>query len=212
MQPDFVFSSESVTAGHPDKLCDQISDAIVDRYLRQDPLSRVIAECAVSTSILFLSVKSRSRATIDAPAAAREVLREVGYVADKGFDARSCTIMTSLHELADEEHARLDEELLDDVTIDHMPARDQATVFGYACSDTGVHMPLPIWLAHKLARKLSDVQREREYLSPDGKIQVAVEYHDHRPARIAGISIVACQHTRLHALRPASSTPSSASA
>jgi S-adenosylmethionine synthetase len=196
MQPDYVFSSESVTAGHPDKLCDQISDAIVDRYLRQDPLSRVTAECAVSTSILFLSVKSRSRATIDAPAAAREVLREIGYVGHQGFDARTCTIMTSLHELADDGHAQIDEEVLDDESIDRVPARDQATVFGYACSDTSMHMPLPIWLAHRLARKLSELQRELVTLSPDGKIQVAVEYHDHRPIRIAGISIVACQHSR----------------
>jgi len=196
MQPDFVFSSESVTAGHPDKLCDQISDAIVDRYLRQDPLARVSAECAVSTSILFLSVKARSAATIDGPATAREVLRDIGYVGDRGFDARTCTIMTSLHEVADDEQAPLHEELLDDAAIDRIPAHDQATVFGYACRDTEVHMPLPIWLAHRLARKLSEVQRQREYLSPDGKIQVAVEYHDHRPVRIAGISIVACQHSR----------------
>ena len=132
MQPDFVFSSESVTAGHPDKVCDQISDAIVDRFLRQDPLARVNAECAVSTSILFLSVKARAQATVDAPASAREVLRDVGYSGNGAFDARTCTIMTNLYELPDDPRIRVDEESLDDAGLDRITARDQATVFGYA--------------------------------------------------------------------------------
>jgi S-adenosylmethionine synthetase len=195
MQPDFVFSSESVTPGHPDKLCDQISDAIVDRFLRQDQLARVNAECAVSTSILFLSVKARSRAIVDAPAAAREVLREVGYTGEGGFDARTCTIMTNLHELALDPKLMLDEETLDDAAIDRVTARDMASVFGYACRDTDAHMPLPIWLAHRLARQLFEVQRDLDYLSPDGKVQVAVEYRDFKPARIDGVALVACQYS-----------------
>lgn len=194
MQPDFVFSSESVTAGHPDKVCDQISDAIVDRFLRQDPLSRVNAECAISTSILFLSVKARSEATVDAPSAAREVLRDVGYASKGSFDARTCTIMTNLHELPDDGRSRVDEEGLDDDGIERVTARDQATVFGYACRDTDAGMPLPIFLAHRLARRLFQVQRELDYLSPDGKTQVAIEYRDFRPVRIHGVSLVACQH------------------
>jgi S-adenosylmethionine synthetase len=198
MQPDFVFSSESVTAGHPDKVCDQISDAIVDRFLRQDPLARVNAECAVSTSILFLSVKVRAQATVDAPAAAREVLREVGYAGNGAFDARSCTIMTNLHEIPDEPRNRIDEEGLDDAAIDRIPARDQATVFGYACRDTDVGMPLPIWLAHRLSRRLFEVQRELDYLAPDGKTQVAVEYRGFRPIRIHSVSLVACQYQLNH--------------
>jgi S-adenosylmethionine synthetase len=202
MQPDFVFSSESVTAGHPDKVCDQISDAIVDRFLRQDPLARVNAECAVSTSILFLSVKARSASTVDAPAAAREVLRDVGYSGNGAFDARTCTIMTNLHELPDDPRLRVDEEGLDDAGIDRVVARDQATVFGYACRDTEVLMPLPIALAHRLARRLFQVQRELDYLSPDGKTQVAVLYKDYKPVRIDGVTLVACQ---FNANRPAPS-------
>jgi S-adenosylmethionine synthetase len=202
MQPDFVFSSESVTAGHPDKVCDQISDAIVDRFLRQDPLARVNAECAVSTSILFLSVKARSQATVDAPAAAREVLRDVGYSGNGAFDARTCTIMTNLHELPDDPRLRVDEEGLDDAGIERLVARDQATVFGYACRDTETLMPLPIVAAHRLARRLFQVQRELDYLSPDGKTQVAVAYRDYEPVRIDGVTIVACQY---NAARPSAS-------
>lgn len=202
MQPDFVFSSESVTAGHPDKVCDQISDAIVDRFLRQDPLARVNAECAVSTSILFLSVKARSQATVDAPAAAREVLRDVGYSGNGAFDARTCTIMTNLHELPDDPRLRVDEEGLDDAGIERLVARDQATVFGYACRDTETLMPLPIVAAHRLARRLFQVQRELDYLSPDGKTQVAVAYRDYKPVRIDGVTLVACQY---NASRPSAS-------
>jgi S-adenosylmethionine synthetase len=200
MQPDFVFSSESVTAGHPDKLCDQISDAIVDAHLAQDPQARVVAECAVSTGILFLSVKCRSKARIDASACARDVLRAVGYSNERGFDGRTCTIMTNLHEQPDDGRSGLDEEDLDEAGMDRVTARDQATLFGFACLDTDDGMPLPIWLAHRLARRLSAVQRELDYLSPDGKTQVAVEYREYKPVRIDGISIVACQPNRL---RPA---------
>jgi S-adenosylmethionine synthetase len=197
MQADFIFSSESVTAGHPDKLCDQISDAIVDRYLRQDPRARVVVESAISTGILFVSIKARSTATVDAPAAAREVLREVGYTgSSRGFDARTCTVMTNLHELPEELFSRIDEEDLDDRAIERVTARDQATVFGYSCSDTPHGMPLPIWLAHRLARRLAEVRSDLDYLSPDGKTQVAVEYKDQRPARIHGITLIACQRER----------------
>lgn len=202
MQPDFVFSSESVTAGHPDKVCDQISDAIVDRFLRQDPLARVNAECAVSTSILFLSVKARSQATVDAPAAAREVLRELGYAGSGGFDSRTCTIMTNLYELPEDARLRVDEEGLDDRGFDRVFARDQATVFGYACRDTDSLMPLPIVLAHRLARRLFLVQRELDYLSPDGKTQVAIEYRDFKPVRVDSVTLVACQY---NASRPSPS-------
>jgi S-adenosylmethionine synthetase len=197
MQPDFIFSSESVTAGHPDKLCDQISDALVDRYLRQDPRARVVVESAISTGILFVSIKARSTATVDAPAAAREVLRDVGYTgSSRGFDARTCTVMTNLHELPEELFARLDEENLDDRGIERVTARDQATVFGFACTDTAIGMPLPICLAHQLAQRLAAVRSELDYLSPDGKTQVAVEYKDYRPHRIHGITLIACQRER----------------
>lgn len=194
MQPEFVFSSESVTAGHPDKLCDQVSDALVDRYLRQDRRARVVAECAVSTGIVFLSIKAHSAATVDAAAAAREVLRDVGYARDGGFDARGCTVVTSYVDVPGSTVAPLDEEALDDAAIEAVDAREQATVFGFACDDTPQHMPLPIVLAHTLAARLSAQQAEVAALSPDGKTQVAIEYRDHRPARIDGITVVAAQH------------------
>ncbi|MFM2417392.1 MAG: hypothetical protein RL385_2115 [Pseudomonadota bacterium] len=196
MQSDFVFSSESVTAAHPDKVCDQISDALVDRYLRQDPGARVSAECAVSTGIVFLSVKAASTASVDAPACAREVLRHVGYSADGGFDARSCTVMTSLHDLPSEVYPRLLEEELDDDALQQLGARDQATVFGFACDDTPEGMPLPIWCAHRLARKLAEQQKLIPYLSPDGKVQVAISYRDRRPVRLHSVSVIACQRER----------------
>lgn len=193
MQPDYVFSSESVTAGHPDKLCDQISDAIVDRYLRQDRAARVAAECAVSTGILLVSIKADANATVDASTAAREVLQDVGYDAGNGFDPRTCPVMTSLHESLDERIARIDEEQLPPEEVDLIAAKDQATVFGFACKDTPIGLPLPIWLAHRLAQRLWAVREELPYLSPDGKTQVAVEYHEHRPVRVHGIALIACQ-------------------
>jgi S-adenosylmethionine synthetase len=196
MQTDLVFSSESVTAGHPDKLCDQISDAVVDRYLQQDPRARVAAECAISTGILFVSIKARSRAMVDAPAVARELLEDVGYVADGGFDPRTCTVMTSLHPLPEDRFQPVDEEQLEADAFERVTVRDQATLFGFACKDTPNFMPLPIWLAHRLARRLANVRGELEYLSPDGKTQVAIEYRDRKPTRIHGITLIACQRER----------------
>lgn len=193
MKQAMVMSSESVTAGHPDKLCDQISDAIVDRYLRQDRAARVAAECAISTGILFVSVKAHARATIDAPAIAREILRDAGYISEDGFDPRACTVVTSLQEMHALQLPRLDEEGLDERAVDALAAHDQAMVVGFACDDTPQAMPLPIVLAHALARRMAELTREDDALSPDGKTQVAIEYRDARPARIDGITLVASQ-------------------
>lgn len=196
MESSYVISSESVTAAHPDKVCDQISDAIVDRYLRQDAAARVTAECAISTGILFVSSKSQSSATVDAPSIAREVLREVGYGAEDGFDPRSCTVMTSIQDFPEDHHPRVNEEELDESALDQLGARDQATVFGYACNDTSIGMPLPIVVAHQLARRLATVQRDDPALSPDGKTQVAIEYRGLKPARVHGLTLIACQRQR----------------
>jgi S-adenosylmethionine synthetase len=198
MRSSYVFISESVTEGHPDKLCDQISDAIVGRLLRRDPHARVVAECAVSTAIVFLSVKTRSLASIDFAEAARDVLRRVGYEHET-FDARSCTVMTSLDELGPEQPAAgsaLEPEA-DDSALSGA-AQDQATVFGFACDHTEAYVPLPIWLAHRLARRLSEARRTRAlaYLAPDGKTQVGVEFSDGRPKRIQSVSVVAAQRDR----------------
>lgn len=186
----YVFTSESVTEGHPDKLCDRMSDAIVGRYLMRDPSARVAAECAVSTGIVFVSVKLRTRAHVDVPLLVRDVIRRTGYFPSE-LDARTCTVMTSLHELTGPGIPRVHERL-DDAMLDAIVAEDQATLFGFACTHTPALLPLPIWLAHKLARRLAAVRRaELPYLSPDGKTQVAIQLQGRKPTRIFGLTIIA---------------------
>lgn len=191
MSRDCIFTSESVTAGHPDKLCDQISDAIVGRFLRQDPLSRVVAECAVANGIVFVAVKLASRGSVDIPFTVREVIADTGYEHD-GFNARACAVMTTLSEFDPREPAPVDEEELDDAAIERVTAREPVTVFGFACTHTPALMPMPIWLSHKLARQLAEACRAPlSYLNPDGKTQVAVELRDRRPSRIFSLTLAA---------------------
>jgi S-adenosylmethionine synthetase len=199
MKKDFIFTSESVTEGHPDKLCDQISDAVVDHFLQQDPHAKVIAECAVSTAIVFMAARFASTASVDFPAIARHVISQTGY-GQSAFNGKTCSIITSLRELPFEEKYRFDEKELADSEIEAIPAKNQVTVFGFACDQTSAFMPLPIWLAHKLARKLTSarLQRTLPYLAPDGKTQVAVEYRDRRPFRIHSITILASQEEALY--------------
>lgn len=182
MRTDFMFTSESVTEGHPDKLCDQISDAIVDRFLQQDPYSAVIAECAVATAIVFIAARFASTASVDVPNVARQVISQVGYD-QPTFNARTCSIVTSLKELPPEERRSFSEKELTDEEIDRIAVKNQVTVFGFACDQTPALMPLPIWLAHRLARRLTSVRLQRllPYLSPDGKTQVGVERTSCRP-------------------------------
>ncbi|HVJ90234.1 MAG TPA: methionine adenosyltransferase domain-containing protein, partial [Labilithrix sp.] len=186
----YVFTSESVTSGHPDKLCDRMSDAIVGRHLAAEPTARVAAECAVSTGIVFVSVKLRSRAHVDIATLVRDVIRRTRYSASE-LDARTCTVVTSIHELPDGRRPPV-QTSLEDSDLDAIVAEDQATVFGFACTHTAALAPLPIWLAHKIARGLSAArERELPYLSPDGKTQVAVELRRERPARIFGVTVLA---------------------
>lgn len=189
-----MFTSESVTEGHPDKLCDQISDAIVDHILQRDPCSRVIAECAVSTAIVFIAARFSTNASIDFANIARQVINQVGYV-EHSFNGKTCSILTSLKELPAEESDSFDERRLSDEEIERIPVRNQVTVFGYACDQTPALMPLPIWLAHRLARRLTSVRLQKllSYLSPDGKTQVGVEYRDRKPYRIHSITLIASQ-------------------
>ena len=188
MAVDMIFTSESVTSGHPDKLCDQISDAAIDAFLRQDPGARAVVECAVATGVVFLAARFAADAVVDLPALARKVIAEAGYL-DSRFDARSCSILTSLAELP----MNMREPPLatfDDEAIDRYVAHDQANVFGYACRETPALMPLPISLAHRLARAIDQARRTgMTWLSPDGKTQVSVEYRDSLPVRIHGISL-----------------------
>jgi S-adenosylmethionine synthetase len=197
MKKDFMFTSESVTEAHPDKLCDQISDAIVDRFLQQDPYGRIITECAVSTGIVFIAARFEPNANVDVTNIARQVIEQAGYQ-EKEFNGKNCSILTSLTELPPEEHHLFDEKDLSDTEIDQITVTSQATVFGFACNQTYTLMPLPIWLAHKLARRISEVRKEKTlpYLTPDGKTQVGVEYKNRQPYRIHSITVIASQNQR----------------
>ena len=197
MRTEFIHTSESVTEGHPDKLCDQISDAIVDRFLERDFSSRVIAECAVSLSVVFIAARFASKVKVDFPNVARKVLRRIGYV-DHEFNFKTCSILTSLKEMAPDQAVLFEESEISDEDIDRIPANDQVTIFGFACNQSPTYMPLPIWLAHKLARRLSAVRLENilPYLAPDGTTQVGVEYRDRVPRRIHSITINSTQKDR----------------
>lgn len=197
MKRDFVHTSESATDGHPDKLCDQISDAIVDRFFESDPKSRIIAECAVSSSIVFIAARFWSYAKIDFPNVARKVIRKIGYMHDE-FNYLTCSILTSLKEMTPDQNFLFDEEILTDDEIDMIPSTDQVTIFGFACNQTPELMPLPISLAHKLARTLSEVRLNGTlpYLAPDGTTQIGVEYKNGEPYRIHSLTINASQMDR----------------
>jgi len=184
-----IFTSESVTPGHPDKLCDQISDAAVDAFLQQDEDARIVVECAIATGVLFLAARFDAQAHVDMPTLARGVIADVGYLGDS-FDARSCSILTSFTPLdgSTRPAGRRD---------GSEPAQEQANAFGFACRETPTLMPLPIWLAHKLAREL-DAARGRglDWLGPDGKTQVAVQYREGKPVRINSLTITAATADR----------------
>ncbi len=194
MSDDFIFTSESVTTGHPDKLCDQVSDAIVDRFLIEDPHSTVNAECAVSSGILFVSAHYASKAKINIPEIARHTIRGIGYTQEV-FDADDCTILTSFMNRTATDYRPLDLDEMDDADLNRITVQHPATVFGYACDQTPVLMPKPIWLAHRLVDVLDspDVGKKLPYLLPDGKAQVAIEYVGGRPSRVHGITLVASQ-------------------
>jgi S-adenosylmethionine synthetase len=189
MVPDMIFTSESVTAGHPDKLCDQISDAAIDAFLRQDPAARAIVECAIASGVIFLAARYAAEADVDLPSLARKVAAEAGYL-DGRFDARRCSILTSFSEFPANGRS-LPPTLDDDAAIESVVAQDQANVFGYACRETPELMPAPISFAHRVARALDELRRAEgpNALSPDAKTQVSVRYRDGAPERIHAISI-----------------------
>lgn len=192
MTAKFIFTSASVTAGHPDKLCDQISDAIVDHFLQQDPYSRINAECAVASGVVFIAARFASNAVVDIPEVARHVIDSVGYN-QPDFNAKDCTILTNFTEMLAGEYVRGDEMQMSDAELDDIAAENHATVFGYACKQTPTMLPMPIWLAHQFARQLSKV-RENKLISgllPDGMSEVAVEYIDNKPERIHSMVLVA---------------------
>ncbi|MEW6771309.1 MAG: methionine adenosyltransferase [Bacillota bacterium] len=196
-----LFTSESVTEGHPDKIADQISDAILDAMLAQDPEARVACETLVTTGLAFVAGEVTTRCYVDIPTIVRETLREIGYTRAKfGFDCETCAVITSIQEQSPDIAIGVDQALESKTGEDRDPysligAGDQGLMFGYATDETPELMPLPIILAHKLARRLATVRRSGElpYLRPDGKTQVTVEYEGDQPVRVHTV-LVSAQH------------------
>jgi|GEM_PF-127687 len=196
MISDFMFTSESVTRGHPDKICDQISDAIVDQFLARDPQARITAESAVAKGIVFIAARFASDARIDIPDVARQVIHDIGYQQGE-FSARECSILTSLSELPAELRSASDPHDWQDSDMNALTAQHQITGFGFACNQTEALMPMPVSLAHELAQRLAQVRASGRlpYLTPDGTVQVGVEYRNRQPRRVHSITIVVSQET-----------------
>ena len=195
-----IFTSESVTEGHPDKVCDQISDAVLDAILEQDPDGRVACETAVTTGMVLVMGEISTKCYVDIPKIAREVIRDIGYDRAKfGFDCDTCGIITSIDEQSGDIALGVDRALEAKeagITEEDNGAGDQGMMFGFACDDTPELMPMPISLAHKLAKRLAQVRKDGTlpYLRPDGKTQVTIEYEDDRPVAVETI-VVSNQHS-----------------
>ena len=197
-----LFTSESVTEGHPDKVCDQISDAILDALLEQDPMSRVACETCTTTGIVMVMGEISTKAYVDIQKIVRDTVREIGYTRGKyGFDADTCGVITTIDEQSSDIAMGVDKALeakennMTDEEIDAIGAGDQGMMFGFATNETEEYMPYSISLAHKLARQLTKVRKDGtlSYLRPDGKTQVTVEYDDGKPSRLDAV-VLSTQH------------------
>lgn len=186
MSNSYLFTSESVTEGHPDKLCDQVSDAVLDAYLTKDPHARVACEAAAATGMLLVMGEVTADCAVDVPAVARDTLRRIGYGDPRfGFDAESVAVLTALN--------RQSPDIA--LGVDAGGAGDQGMMYGYATDETAVHMPLPVTLAHGLTRRLAQVRKNGglPWLGPDGKAQVTAEYRDGAPVRVDAV-VISTQH------------------
>ena len=197
-----LFTSESVTEGHPDKMCDQISDAILDALLEKDPMSRVACETATTTGLVLVMGEITTNAYVDIQKIVRETIREIGYTRGKfGFDADTCGVITAIDEQSTDIAMGVDKALeakenkMSDEQIEAIGAGDQGMMFGYATNETEEYMPYAISMAHKLALQLTKVRKDGTlpYLRPDGKTQVTVEYHDGKPVRLDAV-VLSTQH------------------
>ncbi|MCL5611221.1 MAG: methionine adenosyltransferase [Chloroflexi bacterium] len=200
--PKLMFTSESVTEGHPDKMCDQISDAVLDACLEQDPMSRVACETATKTGFVTLLGEITTHAYVNFDELVRRVVKEIGYdSSDKGFDGNTCGVLSAIASQSPDiamgvDHAMEDKSgEMTDADIEHVGAGDQGMMFGYACNETPTLMPMPIFMAHKLSRQLSEMRKNgtRKWLRPDGKSQVTVEYSLGKPKRIDTV-LISTQH------------------
>ena len=198
-----LFTSESVTEGHPDKMCDAISDAILDALMEQDPMSRVACETCTTTGVVMVMGEITTKAYVDIPKIVRETVREIGYTRAKyGFDADTCGVITTIDEQSADIAMGVDKALeakentMSDEEIDAIGAGDQGMMFGFASDETEEYMPYPIALAHKLSRQLTKVRKDGTltYLRPDGKTQVTVEYDENdKPMRLDAV-VLSTQH------------------
>jgi S-adenosylmethionine synthetase len=200
--PKLMFTSESVTEGHPDKICDQISDAVLDACLEQDPMSRVACETATKTGFVALLGEITTNAFVNFDELVRKVVLDIGYdSSDKGFDGNTCAVLAAIASQSADialgvDHAMEDKSgEMKDVGIEHVGAGDQGMMFGFACNETATLMPAPIYFAHKLSRRLSEMRKDgtMPWLRPDGKSQVTVEYSQGKPRRIDTV-LISTQH------------------